>query len=196
MLDEADRRALLALAREAARAAAEGRDPPPAPQPLSEFLAAPGAAFVTLRRAGDLRGCVGHIAAHQPLWASVREMGAAAAVRDDRFPPVAPADLDLVTIEISVLSPMIPVSSPDEVLIGRHGLYLRLGPAAGLLLPQVAVEHGWTAPEFLAQLCRKAGLPQDAWTAPECRLQAFSAEVFREAQPTAGNPRSGEGVVY
>ena len=90
-------------------------------------------------------------------------MAAAAATRDPRFPPIDVADLRALKVEISVLTPDVVIHRPEEIEIGRHGLDVRRGGARGLLLPQVAVEHGLDRETFLAATCRKAGLPADAW---------------------------------
>jgi AmmeMemoRadiSam system protein A len=176
VLSPADIGALHAVARDAVRAASEGRDPA-LPSNLPTALTAIGAAFVTLRQHGDLRGCIGHIEAHEPLWKSVQEMATAAASRDSRFDPIAPEEVDSLDIEISVISPMIP-AKPDEVVIGRDGLMIRFGARSGLLLPQVPVEHGWTRETFLQETCRKAGLPRDAWKEPAAQLLRFTAEII------------------
>ena len=180
MLNPDARSALLAVARDSVTAAVNGADPA-SPPPENPTLHRPGAAFVTLRVGDALRGCIGHLAAEQPLWLSVREMAAAAATRDDRFSPVTPTELPGVTIEISVLSPRRRSEGPDKVVIGRDGLYVRRGASSGLLLPQVAMEHSWGAEEFLAQTCRKAGLPIDAWKDPATLVETFTAEVFGES---------------
>lgn len=174
MLSPAERRALLALARRAVADAAAGLDTT-RPRGLAD---APGAAFVTLRKDGELRGCIGHLEARQPLADSVIEMARAAATEDDRFGPVSVEEVPFLAIEISALSPMRPIA-PADVVVGRDGLHVRSGRRSGLLLPQVAVEHGWDAPTFLAETCRKAGLPADAWR-EGTELRAFSAEVFGE----------------
>jgi AmmeMemoRadiSam system protein A len=172
-----DRRALLILAREAAAAAVTGAAPPGAP--ASPTLAAQGAAFVTLRVRGELRGCIGHVQAQGPLWQCVRDMARAAAERDGRFPPVDASELADLTADVSVLTPLTR-ATPDDVRIGSHGVYLRLGAATGLLLPQVAVEWGWDRDELLRQVSQKAGLPPDAWRHPEAELYTFEAEVIKE----------------
>ena len=169
MLSDEDQRTLLDLARRTAEAAARGEPAPDLTHP-SGALREKGAAFVTLRIAGELRGCVGHIQAVQPLWTSVRDMAEAAAVRDDRFPPLAPRELPGLAVELSLLTPLVPLR-PEEIQIGRHGLCVRLGRRTGLLLPQVAVEWGWTAPEFLRRTFEKAGLPPDA---PDVELFGFT----------------------
>jgi len=166
---------LHAIARDAIVAAATRRDPSPPPA-LTPALQADGAAFVTIHRDGALRGCIGHIEAHEPLWQSVREMATAAASRDDRFEPIGPAELDRLDVEISVLTPLTPCR-PDEVVVGRDGLIIRAQGRSGLLLPQVPVEHRWDRETFLAETCRKAGLPRDAWKDPATKIFRFTAEI-------------------
>ena len=174
MLPDEDRRALLDLARRAVEAAVRDGDPPPAPASLRGALRETGAAFVTLRAAGRLRGCVGHVQAVAPLWESVRDMARAAARQDGRFEPLRPEELADLAIEISILSPIRPVR-PEEIVPGLHGLYVRRGSRAGLLLPQVAAERGWDREEFLRRAFEKAGLPPGD---PEAELYAFTAERF------------------
>jgi AmmeMemoRadiSam system protein A len=177
MLTPAARRALLDIARASVRAAAGDPAPLP-PEPRNPDLLQPGAAFVTLRREGELRGCIGHVRHEQPLWISVREMAEAAATRDGRFSPVSSYEVPHLSIEISVLSPRRKIAGPGDISVGRDGLYVRLGATSGLLLPQVASERNWSSEEFLAQTCRKAMLPADAWREPGAIVEAFSAEVF------------------
>src|SRR5688572_28418810 len=153
MLNPDARRSLLAVARESVEAAVRGVNPADS-IPENPALHRPGAALVTLRSGEALRGCIGHLTAAQPLWITGREIAAAAATRDDRFAPVPPAELAGVSIDISVLSPRRRLAGPEHLVIGRDGLYVRREVHSGLLLPQVAVEHGWSAEEFLAQTCR------------------------------------------
>lgn len=174
MLSAEDKTALLDLARRTVAAAASGDDLPNLRNPNGP-LREKGAVFVTLRSGGELRGCIGHIEAHVPLWESVRDMAAAAAERDTRFPPVRPEEVPGLEFEISVLSPMTPLR-PDEIVVGTHGLYVRRdGVASGLLLPQVAVEWEWDAGEFLRRTFEKAGLPPGD---PKATLHGFTVERF------------------
>jgi AmmeMemoRadiSam system protein A len=138
-------------------------------------------AFVTLHENGALRGCIGMVMAVQPLDETVREMARAAAVEDSRFEPVTKAELERLQLEISVLSPMFEVA-PEDVVVGRHGLMVSYGGRRGLLLPQVAPEWGWDRETLLAQTCHKAGLPAEQWK-HGATLEAFTAEVFGEAEP-------------
>lgn len=178
MVDEQQRQELLKIAREAVAAAARGE--PYAPHVEAPALKEIGAAFVTLKRQGELRGCIGTVEAHEPLGENVANMARAAACQDPRFPPVQPAEVPDLTIEISVMSAPEPVASVEEIEVGTHGLIAELGQRRGLLLPQVPLEWGWTREEFLNHTCLKAGLPRDTWRRGECKLYAFSAEVFGE----------------
>ncbi len=151
---------------------------PPA-VPSSGPLAEPRGVFVTLTRAGELRGCTGYSEPHKPVAEAVRDLAISSAARDTRFSPVRPEELAEIHIEVSVLTPLHPID-PAEVVIGRHGLVARRRGRTGLLLPQVAPEWGWDVPQFLAHTCKKAGLPPDAWRDPECELLAFEAQIFDE----------------
>ena len=139
-----------------------------------------GAAFVTLNYKGQLRGCIGHVVAQEPLYLCVRDMAIAASSEDPRFPPVRPEELDNISIEISVLTPMQKVKDVSEVEVGRDGLVMKRGFYSGLLLPQVPVEYGWDRETFLKQTCLKAGLPTDAWKDPATEIYRFQALVFGE----------------
>jgi AmmeMemoRadiSam system protein A len=150
--------------------------------PPSTHLAEPRGAFTTLHRAGELRGCIGYVMPLYPLYRTIADTASAAAFRDPRFLPVTAGELAELQIELSVLSLLAPIK-PEEVEVGRHGLMVTFGQARGLLLPQVPLEWGWDREEFLAETCRKASLPADAWK-HGARLEAFTAEVFGESQPS------------
>jgi len=173
---------LLALARRAIAAALAG-DPAPAVPTV------PGArlhrgAFVTLeeKRDGALRGCIGRIAGDRPLGGVVRTVAVSAAAQDPRFPPVTAEELSDLRIEISVLGEPSPFEprDPGTLVIGRDGVQVRRGSALGVLLPQVATEHGLGPEAFLAAACRKAGLAPNAWREPGTRVFTFQADVFGE----------------
>lgn len=180
VLDDHDRQMLLRLARRTLMDFLSTQRKPPLP-PLSPALQEPRAVFVTLwrRDSGELRGCRGEIMAHYPLAQAVVEMAIAAAVDDPRFLPVTEAEIPLLAIEISVLTPLHPITA-SEVVIGRHGVLVSRGARRGLLLPQVATEHEMDREEFLDAVCQKAGLPAHAWRAPDTRLLAFETTVFEE----------------
>ena len=168
---------LLRLARQALTAAVRGE---PAPRADSGgVLDHHAGAFVTLRSAGDLRGCVGQVEP-QRLADVVVHCASAAALEDPRFSPVTELELRHIHVEVSVLSPLTPLSDPAALQPGRHGLVVSSGGRRGLLLPQVATEWGWTADELLRQTCLKAGLASDAWRRG-AQLLTFEAEIFGEA---------------
>jgi AmmeMemoRadiSam system protein A len=159
---------LLRIARSVVAATASGRlqsadvsslvprDPP------AEVLA-PAAAFVTLYLGGELRGCVGCLASGLPLWESVVSAAESVATRDWRFPPVTESEVPSLSIDISVLGPPVPLKDPSEFRPGVDGLIVERAGRRGLLLPEVATDHGWGVSEMLMETCWKAGLPEDAW---------------------------------
>jgi AmmeMemoRadiSam system protein A len=177
-LSDVERRLLLEHARATVASRIGGDDDGDGQPPEAPALAAPGAAFVTLHVGGALRGCIGTLERRRSLWRVVGDMAAAAATRDPRFPPMDAADLRDLTVEISVLTPDVVIHRPEEIEIGRHGLDVRRGGARGVLLPQVAVEHGLDREKFLAATCRKAGLPADAWHDATTEIRVFEADVF------------------
>jgi len=137
-------------------------------------------AFVTLYNGENLRGCVGHIYDDQPLFKTVMDMTAAAAKFDPRFPPVQPAELPNIQIEISVLSPFEIITDFSTIEIGVHGLMIERDESRGLLLPQVARRYNWTVEEFLAETSMKALLPRDAYRQEGTKVSIFTAEVLTE----------------
>jgi AmmeMemoRadiSam system protein A len=139
--------------------------------------------FVTLQVRGDLRGCLGHTEADLPLVAATAMMAEAVVSRDPRFHPVQPEELAGMSVEVSVLSPLAAIAA-DEVIAGVHGLLIRRGGSAGLLLPQVATEHHLDRGAFLQALCQKARLPPDAWRAPGTTLHAFTVQRFATSLPS------------
>ncbi|HVV86482.1 MAG TPA: AmmeMemoRadiSam system protein A [Kofleriaceae bacterium] len=178
-LADDEKRELLRIARATLREHLDtGRIPPG--KPHRPTLLAPAAVFVTLHRDDALRGCIGLVEARTPIYRAVQEMAVAAATRDPRFPPVTDEELDLLEVEISVLSHARPVRGPDELTVGVHGLVVEAFGRRGLLLPQVATEAGWDAATLLARTCVKAGLPPDTWQRPDARLTAFEAQVFSD----------------
>jgi len=171
-----DRRQILELVRRAVRAAASG-SPLPDPPDITE-LQRQGGAFVTLKTGdGRLRGCIGHFTGEGSLGETLVSMARAAAVRDPRFRPVRPAEVDDLSIQVSLLSPM-EETDPEDVVPGEHGIYIRSGPFAGTLLPQVAEEEGWDRETFLSHTCLKAGLSPDCWKRSDTTVYTYTAEVF------------------
>lgn len=181
MLNQEQRTALLTIARRSIEAVLDGRRAEVDAASLDAELRRPSGAFVSLHtKAGDLRGCIGSIHPVAPLCQAVASNAVNAAFRDPRFFPVVRDELGNLHVEISVMSPIVPVLSVDEIEVGRDGLIVSRGGRAGLLLPQVATEYGWDREAFLRQTCVKAGLPGDAWRAEGTRIERFSAEVFGE----------------
>lgn len=165
-----------------ARAAIESPSAPPRAW-SEEWLRATGASFVTLRRDGDLRGCIGSIEPRRSLGDDVTHNARAAAYRDPRFPPVTPDEVQRLEVEVSVLSRRTPmdVYSEEEALAalrpGVDGIYFEFHDLASTFLPQV-----WESipdPEqFLGELRRKAGLPPSFWH-PDVRLSRYTVEKYQ-----------------
>ncbi len=143
-------------------------------------LQAERGAFVTLLKNKNLRGCIGYIKGVKPLFKSIQELAEFAAFFDPRFEPLDEAELSEIVIEISVLSPLRKINSIKKIKVRRHGLFIRLGSAQGLLLPQVAVKHNWDRETFLQHVCLKADLPREAWQDPKAEIMTFEAQVFIE----------------
>ena len=175
-LTEEDKRVLHHIARRAIEEAARGK-PVPECTVNSRALREKRGAFVTLKKRGRLRGCIGCIKGVKPLYKIVGEM-AAAAFHDPRFRPVTEIELPDLEIEISILAPLKRIKDVEEIEVGRHGILIEREFHSGLLLPQVATEYGWNRKTFLERCCLKAGLPKDAWQDEKTRIHTFSAEVF------------------
>jgi uncharacterized protein (TIGR00296 family) len=163
------------------------------PKSVSLKLQERSGVFVTINsvkgRTRDLRGCIGFPYPTHPLVRAVIEAAVESAVRDPRFPPMKPQELDHVVFEVSVLTPpqLITVASPQEypskVEVGIDGLIVESGFNKGLLLPQVPVEWGWEAEEFLCQCCMKAGLSPDYWVIKGTKIYKFSSIIAQELKP-------------
>ena len=175
-----DQQRLLRLARQALDARVR-REPPP-PVEYGGALDWPCGAFVTIHHRGELRGCLGRLDVDAPLADTIAHLAAVVSDSDSRFNPVSARELPDISVEISVLTPEQEVRSIEEIEIGRHGLIIEHGHRRGLLLPQVATEHGWNRETFLDHTCRKASLPPDAWR-HGARILIFEALVFGEKGP-------------
>lgn len=141
--------------------------------------------FVTLKKQDDLRGCIGFPYPIKPLKEAITTAAIAAASEDPRFSPVKPEELDLITIEVTILTPPIPLTCEpdrrtDHVIVGKHGLIVSGLHTGGLLLPQVATEYGWDAGTFLDHTCIKAGLPPGCWKNSSIEVQIFEGQIFHE----------------
>jgi len=186
LLTHREKARLLSLARQTiATYLHDRRVPGDRPEDYPGNLAARTGAFVTLKENGQLRGCIGRFSADLPLYRLVREMAVASATEDYRFEPVREDELKEIEIEISVLTPMKRISSPGEIILGKHGIYIKKGSSSGTFLPQVATETGWTVEEFLGHCSRdKAGLGWDGWKNAE--VFTYEALVFSESEINGG----------
>jgi AmmeMemoRadiSam system protein A len=174
------REALLDLARQGVEARVLQK-PPEIPTQLQGLLNQKRGCFVTLTNAGSLRGCIGTFMPQFALARQIVEMGQAAA-QDPRFvmDPITARELEALTIEVSVLSPLEKTETPQKLQPGKHGIYVVQGARSGCFLPEVATDQGWNAEEFLSYCCaHKAGLPPDAWRHPQTQVYLFTSEKFR-----------------
>ncbi len=187
MLTPEQRAALLSIARRNIESCLSGE---PSKQVTVEDpdLARRGGAFVTLTRKGKLRGCIGYSEPLYPMHEAVARCAVAAATQDSRFSRVTRDELSELEISISVLSPLQKLDNVDNLEPGRHGLMIVGKDSRGLLLPQVAAERGWDRKTFLAETCRKAGLPADAWQGQGVDIFVFEAEIFPEKEPGSAGP--------
>jgi AmmeMemoRadiSam system protein B/AmmeMemoRadiSam system protein A len=176
-LTNEDKQYLLNLATEAIWAGLDKKPFTPA-GPESKILREKRGAFVTIKSGGELRGCIGMIRAYKPLYEVIVEMAQAAAFEDPRFMPLTSREAKNLEIEISVLSSLIRVENIDEIEVGRDGLMIKLDLHSGLLLPQVASEHGWNKITFLEQTCLKAGLPKNTYKDKAAEIYRFTADIF------------------
>lgn len=181
ILSEQLQRFLLETARQTIRQTLKGAPPPPRPQPIDSALLEPAGCFVTLHDAAShrLRGCIGRLDASGPLYDAVVD-SAVKVLADPRFTmnPVTPAELPRLEIELSILSPLKPAAGPLDFDLLNDGIYLTFGQRAGVFLPQVARETGWTKEQLLSRLCtEKMGLGPLVWQNPGAKLQKFTALV-------------------
>lgn len=178
-LSSTDKKALLAFARETISSYLTTQMVP-LPRSFGRAALEPRGVFVTLKKRGNLRGCIGRMVPDRPLTALVGAMALQAAFEDPRFSPVTLKELTDLEIEISVLTPMKPVSGPEAIVVGRDGVLLQKGGRSAVFLPQVAPEQGWGRDEMLDNLSRKAGLSASAWR-EGAKFSTFQALVFGEA---------------
>jgi uncharacterized protein len=179
-MDTNQRRELLTIARQALIAKLRDQHDPIA-QPHGPY-APIGGAFVTIKRDGILRGCMGTFDPKDSVPATI-EYVARLAARDPRFEsqPLTISELDTATVEISILSQTTKVDRIDQLIPGIHGIIVRLGDKTGCFLPKVATEMNWPAQEFVEQCCvSKAKLPANAWKKPGFVTYSFTAEVFSD----------------
>jgi MEMO1 family protein len=178
-LNSTDKRALIKYARKTLEQYFSSQTLP-LPRNINPKLKIKRGAFVTLKKNGELRGCIGHMVETTPLCSVVGAMALQAALNDSRFSPLTQNELSKVEFEISVLTPFMPVKSADEIVLGRDGVVVKKGDKQAVYLPQVATETGWSKEMFLDQLCYKAGLSAGDWKS--AKLFIFQADVFSESE--------------
>lgn len=176
----ADRRELLALARETIRSYLKTQKRPDRKNLNPRFEEKLGV-FVTLRRNGQLRGCIGYPMPHKSIFEAVIDNAIASAFEDPRFPPLPIGELSEIDIEISILTLPVEVKRVEEIVVGRDGIIISKGYNRGLLLPQVPVEQGWDLAQYASYGCIKAGLAADEWR-KKVRIETFQAIVFGEKE--------------
>ncbi len=177
--DEKGKTRLLALARETIRARLAGERLKKVEAGADEPRVG---AFVTLNKGGRLRGCIGRMEAEDRLSETIADMALSAAFFDPRFMPLTETELKDISIEITLLGPRRRISSAEEIVIGRHGVWLQQGHSTAVFLPQVATEQAWDRDTLLRELSRKAGLGPEAWKRPDAVLMVFEAYIFGEAE--------------
>jgi MEMO1 family protein len=179
-LSEKDKDQLLEIARNTIEFyIAKGEIPEINGKSLPKDLQEKRGVFVSLHKDGDLRGCIGHFEGDKALWSVVQEMAVASAFNDSRFPAVTENEIGRIAIEISVLTPMRRISSEKEIILGKHGIYIKKGNRAGTFLPQVATTTKWTKEELLGHCAKdKAGIGWDGWK--DAELFVYDACVFGE----------------
>jgi len=164
----------------------------PVPVPLEQRgpdLQQRAGVFITLRKKGELRGCVGTLVAHGPLWDTVAERTLAVMASDPRFPRLT-AKEGPVTLEVSLLTPLKRIRDWRHYRPGL-GAVLALGDWQGILLPEVAEELGWNSQRFLENLSMKAGLSPEAYRHPKVRLYVYHTQVLREHPEQTTTPAGG-----
>lgn len=192
LLNMSERKTLLRLARDTIEthlSSGKKVDPTKGDYELTPLMKRKLGTFVTLKKHGQLRGCIGMIQEKMPLYQAVVDYAIHSATKDPRFKPMTADEAKEVDIEISVMNPTADPMTPfqkvkdvSEIVIGRDGLLLRRGSYQGILLPQVPVEQGWDRDKYLEGICRKAGVPNGAWKDAKTELYRFSAQVFGEKE--------------
>lgn len=187
---------LVKLARRSIETHLEGGGELETPE-VDEKLQQPRGVFVTLNKNDKLRGCIGRPLPDQPLVEGLIDAAISSATGDPRFPKVRKEELGEIEIEVSVLTPPKtvevedPKEYPEKIKVGKDGLIMERGIRRGLLLPQVPIDQGWDAEEFLSNACLKAGLTPDAWLGEDVKIKKFNAQIFAEKEPTGSVEERG-----
>jgi uncharacterized protein, PH0010 family len=180
MFSEKEKQLLASISRDALSAAVN-QQPYSSPIPDDANLQLHCGCFVTLKTKGNLRGCIGCFSSDRPIYETVANYTRISALEDPRFSKnrIMPAELPLVEMDVSVLTPLAECKNPEGISLGIDGIYVQKGMRSGCFLPQVATETGWNVGEFWGHCCRdKAGLPWDAWKQPDVVCQTFTAEII------------------
>jgi AmmeMemoRadiSam system protein A len=172
---------LLKAARQSIGSLFDGEEPRSPDYQKHPLLKEKLGAFVTLTINNQLRGCIGYIIGLEPLFETICSAAKHAAVSDPRFPSLKKSEFEKIHIEISILSDFVSINSYDQIVIGKHGVYLDEG-GGGLLLPQVAIEHNMNREQFLSALCNKAGFYSEYWKERLLKIKIFTAEIFSEEE--------------
>jgi AmmeMemoRadiSam system protein A len=183
-LKDSDKKALLLIARNAIHSfLAGGRSPSYEIESLPPALFNKAGVFVTLKKGNKLRGCIGHFEADIPLYKIVQQMAVASSAHDTRFDAVTSDELELLDIEISVLSPLQKIDNVKNIRLGTDGIYIKKGGRSGTFLPQVASETGWNLEEFLGHCARdKAGIGWNGWQDEDSEIYIYQAVLFGEKE--------------
>jgi len=175
---EEDKKELLGIARKTIEAYLKVGKKPDMRIIHENLLGCGRGAFVSLHQGAALRGCIGVFTSEKALHKTISDMAISAATQDPRFSPLTLNELPRVTIEISVLTPLRKIADISEIEVGRDGIYIIKGLNRGVLLPQVATEHGWDRETFLDNTCLKAGLSPGCWKEEWVDIHVFQAEIF------------------
>jgi len=184
MLTDSDKKKLLQIARSTIENFLLAKSIPDVDvESLSTSLRSKAGAFVTLKKSGQLRGCIGHFDADNPIYKIVQQMAIASATNDYRFDAVTPQEMKSIDIEISILTPMQKISDVKNIRLGTDGVYIKKGGRSGTFLPQVATDTGWNLEEFLGHCARdKAGIGWDGWKDKDAEIFVYQAFVFGEKE--------------
>lgn len=181
-MNKQDRKYLLKLARKSIEFYLKNRTELQIEKPNNPEFSKERAVFVSLNSHGNLRGCIGHMQAHMPLYEAVIQMAVGAAFEDPRFPQIRDVkELEDIHIEISILSPMERIYDYKKIRLGIDGVWIKKGFRSGVFLPQVATETSWDLDTFMGNLCaHKAGLPYDAYKNNDTEIYIYQVEKFEE----------------
>ncbi len=180
-LSNSQKKDLLRYARMTIEQMLTGKEVEGKPSLSDEVFSQKQGLFVCLTIKGELRGCIGITEGIKSIREVIKEMSIEASFHDPRFPPITKNELKDISIEISILYPLEAVENFSEIVPGKHGLVMERGYQKGLLLPQVAVEHGWDREEFMNQTCRKAGMENFCWE-NDAKVYKFEAVIFNEEE--------------